>query len=608
MGNHYKFLTILKHNFLIRFLLFLSINIVFHVSIYSQDFEKNQIDSLKQVLVKVDVKNIDKINSRLELSKIFLHENLDSAIFHIERGKLLAEKSSNKRMIVKCLIQLARIKEVQNEIYGSLEYLNEAEKYYEGIDKDNIYMTVCNYQGMYYDVLSNYDMSIEKYLIGLKLARDLNDRGYEAVFLSNLSIVYPKANQFEESLSSSIEALAILNEIGSRSQYYHTKIFVGNSYFNLGKYEFSKEHLNNAKEYFEKSNDHILLSDIYLTLANISMNTKNQEEALELYLIAQYHAMKMKDYNGDQNYKLALANNSLGNVYLYFKDFSKAIQLFRSSVKIGKKLKSNQVLKGSYKGLYSSYLGLRELDSVTYYLGLFIPVNDSLAAEKYNEKINTLNYDYKLENEKQKFEQQKKQIIFQKKNQKVFFISILSMLALVILMITFSWYVMKTKYQKSHLIKLNLELEKSNWTKELERKKKELTSSLLNLIERNKFISTVSERLKESKSDDSELALNKIESLIKNIDRNSNKNIWKEFELRYTEVHNDFFVKLNNIASNLTANERRLSALIVLNMSTKEISSITYQSPQSIKVARYRLRKKLGLYKNENLTLFLNKL
>ena len=59
MGNHYKFLTILKHNFLIRFLLFLSINIVFHVSIYSQDFEKNQIDSLKQVLVKVDVKNID---------------------------------------------------------------------------------------------------------------------------------------------------------------------------------------------------------------------------------------------------------------------------------------------------------------------------------------------------------------------------------------------------------------------------------------------------------------------------------------------------------------------------------------------------------------------
>ena len=58
--------------------------------------------------------------------------------------------------------------------------------------------------------------------------------------------------------------------------------------------------------------------------------------------------------------------------------------------------------------------------------------------------------------------------------------------------------------------------------------------------------------------------------------------------------------------ANLTSNDRRLCALIKLNMSTKDISSITYQSTQTIKVARYRLRKKLGVEKNENLTTFLN--
>jgi len=55
----------------------------------------------------------------------------------------------------------------------------------------------------------------------------------------------------------------------------------------------------------------------------------------------------------------------------------------------------------------------------------------------------------------------------------------------------------------------------------------------------------------------------------------------------------------------LTPNELRLSALIKLNLTIKEIAAIMGISPDSIKTARYRLRKKLNMQTGENLTKFM---
>jgi DNA-binding CsgD family transcriptional regulator len=73
------------------------------------------------------------------------------------------------------------------------------------------------------------------------------------------------------------------------------------------------------------------------------------------------------------------------------------------------------------------------------------------------------------------------------------------------------------------------------------------------------------------------------------------KHLWQEFEAHFTRVHSDFYQKLQEKYPNLTANEKKLCAFLRLNMSTKDISAITYQSINSITVARSRLRKKLNI-------------
>ncbi len=83
---------------------------------------------------------------------------------------------------------------------------------------------------------------------------------------------------------------------------------------------------------------------------------------------------------------------------------------------------------------------------------------------------------------------------------------------------------------------------------------------------------------------------------------------WAEFEIRFQQVHNDFYTKVNDMHPDLTANEKKLCAFLRLNMTTKEISAITYQTVNSITVARARLRKKLNLESEENLIAFLETL
>jgi tetratricopeptide (TPR) repeat protein/DNA-binding CsgD family transcriptional regulator len=70
---------------------------------------------------------------------------------------------------------------------------------------------------------------------------------------------------------------------------------------------------------------------------------------------------------------------------------------------------------------------------------------------------------------------------------------------------------------------------------------------------------------------------------------------WEEFEYRFQQIHSGFYERLRQLHPDLTLNERRLCAFLRLDMTTKEISDITGQSIRAIKMARVRLRSKLGL-------------
>ncbi|RED95237.1 tetratricopeptide repeat protein [Marinoscillum furvescens] len=144
-----------------------------------------------------------------------------------------------------------------------------------------------------------------------------------------------------------------------------------------------------------------------------------------------------------------------------------------------------------------------------------------------------------------------------------------------------------------------LELEKANEV--LAIKNKELTASALHALEREELLSEIKNELLElkKKSDNKEVG-----KLVRSIDLNTHKS-WEEFEIRFLAVHDGFYNRLREKFPKLTQSDHKLCALIKLNFSSKDMARLLGISIESVHTTRYRLRKKLGLQRSDNLEDFI---
>lgn len=273
---------------------------------------------------------------------------------------------------------------------------------------------------------------------------------------------------------------------------------------------------------------------------------------------------------------------------------------------VGKTYKSLLHQEEINYGLFKSYLNLNQQDSALYFFDQYNANRDSLNKEQYNEKIDQLNYDFQLEKERELMTKDKELILLEKKKEQLRYIVLAAILSIIALVTILIWYFQKLKLQKTELVRENLRLENENITNSLEKKNRELTTNVLYLLKKNEFITNMSDKLKDISADTDPTTKIVIRNMIRDMDTSIKRDAWEEFEVRFNAVHTDFYNNLNKTHQGLSPNELRLCAFLRLNMSTKEISSITFQSAQSLKIARYRLRKKLGMDKGENLVSYLN--
>ena len=130
------------------------------------------------------------------------------------------------------------------------------------------------------------------------------------------------------------------------------------------------------------------------------------------------------------------------------------------------------------------------------------------------------------------------------------------------------------------------------------------------LMKKNEMLTDITTRLIdiEAKADREETK-SSIRKVAIDIENSTQEKIWEEFELRFKQVHSAFYNKLNLRFPDLSPNEQRLCAFLKLNLTTKEISSITGQNARAIEMARFRLRKKLGISTQEiNLVTFISQI
>lgn len=151
--------------------------------------------------------------------------------------------------------------------------------------------------------------------------------------------------------------------------------------------------------------------------------------------------------------------------------------------------------------------------------------------------------------------------------------------------------------QLKEIEQINGELKAKNVEQEVELKEK------LFLLSNNELI--VKKAIQEIRSEP-KIPYAQGKKLLGILKSSSNKKVIEEIDFKFLKMHEDFQKRLVSKHPNLTSLNVKMSIYLKMNLTTKEIAALQFQTPESVKVSRSRLRKKLGLPSEMTLNTYMN--
>jgi len=394
-------------------------------------------------------------------------------------------------------------------------------------------------------------------------------------------------------------------------------------YARLNNKEKALYYFNNIADYWEVEKDSLSLAKTYNNIGTLYLNN-DIDSSLIYYNKAFAIAEKLKD---DDLYSYVYTNLGRGNLLKGNPDI--AIKNFKKAIEISKLDGVESDNAWIYYSIAEYYLqeqkpdsaiiyadkSLNLLKNVSYSFGKLEAIqlmykshllkNDFEKASSYFEDFNairdSLNIEEKAVNvEKLKLAQEyktKEQIRVLKESKQQFKyliigLSLVSGLLVLALLLIRS----RNKLVNARLEKDLVEAKQKELNSHLELKNKELIAKAMMEIHRTEIIEEILKDLKHIKlkavKKETQQA---IDYILKRLVRDTNSNIWDEFETRFEQVYESFYKTLNEKHPDLTSRDKKLCALLKLNLTSKEIAQLTGQTFKSVENARTRLRKKLNL-------------
>ena len=149
---------------------------------------------------------------------------------------------------------------------------------------------------------------------------------------------------------------------------------------------------------------------------------------------------------------------------------------------------------------------------------------------------------------------------------------------------------------------------------DLRHKSQELSHTTANIMRKNEIlIDLIASLHKIDDNVNDQMPSEKISKQIRHLQKQIQENIehdndWHRFEENFDVVYENFLGRLSKSFPQLNVTDRRLCAYLKMGLSSKEIAPLLNMSVRSVEMTRYRLRKKMGLERDTNLTVFLQQL
>lgn len=187
----------------------------------------------------------------------------------------------------------------------------------------------------------------------------------------------------------------------------------------------------------------------------------------------------------------------------------------------------------------------------------------------------------------------------------IYFLLLVSLLAYV-----YKIFSMKYDEQKEIVVqseKLIDQLKEEKLETELVHKNRELLIATLHMVHKNEILTKLKSSIeKQTKVCVDMEVKNNLKAVVGIIDDEEVRDSeWEQFENHFNNLHTGFFKRLRSAYSGLSPRDLKMCAYLRMNLSSKEIATLSNITIRGVEGARYRLRKKMELESDNNLVAFL---
>ena len=555
---------------------------------------KTNIDSLLNIVYTSHNKK-DKVAALNKLSRKFRTKDKDRSICFAEKGYILSKKIEDIKGQALSNYNWGMALYYKYDYKNSISKLEDAAYLYSITDcPSKVALTLSRLANLYKNI-GFYHIALEKCFKSLNIYTSLNLKKEKSRVYNCLGSIYKYQKDYQKSLKYYNKCLEIAQNSNSFRKKSMTYNNIGNIYSALKDYD-------KALDFYNKKFTLDSIHNYKKGIAKYYNNCGILYTRMGEYKKAYEHLNKSLKYSNiinDKRNKYHIYDN-FGFYYKKLNQFNKSIVNYKKAIELGESINFLDQLKKCYLSISESFEKNNMPDSALFYYKKHSLIKDSIFNKKNLKTISRLEYE---------FEQNKKEhnlkLNIQKNKYTYTIIIICITLMFVIIMLLYQKQ--KCKISAQTLKSENLMLEKIKIEQSLKLKNLQLSGFSMQLAKNSELNNKILEKLKSTVKNLKSENKPAIKSIINQISKEIQSNTWEEFELRFIQVHKGFYDQLLKKFPEITQNEKRLCAFLKLDMSTKEISEITYQSPHSINIARTRLRKKLGLVNTkESISVFLN--
>jgi tetratricopeptide (TPR) repeat protein len=620
---------------------------IFFSALYAQTITDNKE---KAIVTEADTATVKTLHKQA-----FESQDSVSAFKYQQAAKEIAINLSNKKWLIENTIIEATIYHFYNNERKAIEINYKAAELAILHKKENSLMPIWQNQGTYYSNIGNSKKAVEYFYKALKIATDKSNPISTANCLEYIaSDTYDKLNNNEEDFKRAIQFYKQAIVIYEKNKLWAN---LSSCYSNLG---LTQQTHNDNKDAFVSYKNALNIATIHgqsfkesqhLTLGAFAISNIGFLflEKMKQYDSAIYYCNKalpiLKKY--DEQYTIARNYLNIGEAYYHQNKLLVAKLYLDSALQIAIDIEDIEGQMLVWQTMHKVDSATNNLSKALMAFKNYTALKDSLSTLEKTKVIAKLNIQFDTEKKDLQIINQQQQL----RNNK-WIIGLVILLAL--LAAGISYFIYRSKklaannfIQKEKLLvaqkenaetslalaeeKINnaeLELlaeqdekeqillreklqtaENLRLQNDIGTKQKEIVTNILNIQQKN----TLLEELRKELATMAQKGTEDTQDTIKSMRRSIKNNIgfdegWDKVKLHFEDVHNDFFEKLKTIAPDLTQNELKQCAYIKINMGTKEVASLLGIDAQSVRMSRYRMKKKLKLAEAEDLNSFIFKL